>query len=404
MATGNLSVPHLSPLPGQDAFEGKVVYTAQWPHEGVDVTGLTVGVVGTGASGTQSVPHLATQAEHLYVFQRTAQFSVPSWNAPLSDDEQNAWKANYAENRKRQAATKAGMIYASNRVPAMSVSAEERAETFAKFWKLGGFTFMQSFSDLSTNRAANETAVEFFHDQIGAVVRDPATAEALKPRDHVLGMRRICTDNGFYDAFNRDNVTLVDVKTDPIEQVTANGIKTRAHQYDLDVLVLATGFEAMTGALFKIDIRGRDGVLLRDAWRDGPVTYLGLQVAGFPNLFTLTGPHSPSTMVSLVLGNEQHVDWVAGALTYMREHGLAEIEPEEAAQAAWVEQSQDAARGNLKYDADSSNYIYVGATGKRMFMVYLGGFDRYSAICDAIAADGYRGFALTPERVPAAAE
>lgn len=394
MATGCLSVPRKDLFKNQDQFAGEVYYTALWPEEGVDVTGKRVGVIGTSASGTQSIPLLAKQAEHLYVFQRTANFSVPSRNAPMDPAVDAEWKANYPELRKKQWDQRAAIIFDMPDKAATEVDEDERRQIYEKRWAKGGLGFMRSFTDLFVDRAANDTAADFVRSKIAETVKNPEVAKKLMPTDHPIGTRRICTDNGYYETYNRDNVTLVDVRADPIVEVTPTGLRTRDAKYDFDVLVLATGFDSVIGALFKIDIRGRDGVLLRDKWRDGPIAHLGLAVAGFPNLFYQTGPLSPGTLASMIQGNEVQTNWIAQLLDYAREHHIEEIEATPAAEQAWTENCDTAASKVLHYTAPESSYIYKCADGTRKFMIYIEGFDTYRKRLEASAAGGYEGFEL----------
>jgi cyclohexanone monooxygenase len=394
MATGCLSVPRTDLFKNQDQFAGEVYYTALWPEEGVDVTGKRVGVVGTSASGTQSIPLLAKQAEHLYVFQRTPNFSVPSRNGPTDPAVDAQWKANYPELRKTQWNQRSAIIFELPDKAASEVSESERRETYEKRWEKGGLGFMRAFTDLFVDRAANDTAADFVRSKIAETVRNPKVAEKLMPTDHAIGTRRICTDNGYYETYNRDNVTLVDVRGDPIVEATPTGLRTRDASYDFDVLVLATGFDSVIGALFKINIRGRGGVLLRDKWRDGPIAHMGMAVAGFPNLFYQTGPLSPGTLASMIQGNEVQTNWIAQLLDYAREHHIHEIEATEDAERAWTENCDTAASKVLHYTAPESSYIFKCADGTRKFMIYIEGFDAYRERLDACAANGYDGFVL----------
>lgn len=312
-------------FPGLDTFAGEVYHTAHWPHEPVDFTGKRVAVIGTGSSGIQSIPLIAEQAEHLYVFQRTPNFSVPAGNRPLTAEEVAEIKANYAERRRLSWRSGGGSPHIAHPKLTMEVSAEERRAAFERRWDLGGVLFSKTFSDQMIDEAANEEARKFYEEKVRAVIDDPALADLLIPNDHPIGTKRICTDTNYFQTFNRSNVTLVSVRNTPIESIDPTGITTSEAHYDIDALVLATGFDAMTGALDKIDIVGRDGRRLREDWADGPRTYLGLGVDGFPNLFLVSGPE-PAVLANMVLHAEAHIDWIADAIGFLDDHGYAALE------------------------------------------------------------------------------
>ena len=392
MALGCLSTPNLPHFEGLECFKGDTYHTGLWPHERVNFSGKRVGIVGTGSSAIQSIPVIAAEADHLTVFQRTANFSVPAWNGPLDAEATNAWKANYPELRARARASRVGDIFENSETSALDVSAEEREAVFEKRWQQGSFNMLASFADLITNRKANDYAVQFVHKKIREQVKDPAVAELLCPTDHPFGTKRLCVDTDYYKTFNRNNVSLVDVRTAPIEKVTTKGLKSDGKEYELDAIVFATGFDAMTGALLNIDIQGRDGMAFREKWANGPRTYLGLAVAGFPNLFTVTGPASPSVLSNMMTSIEQHIEWIADCMEYMEARGLTTIEAEQEAEDAWMQHVTDAADGTLFFE---SNTWYVGANipGKsRVIYPYVGGVDAYRGICDKVAAAGYEGF------------
>ncbi|WP_257455999.1 flavin-containing monooxygenase [Archangium lipolyticum] len=395
MATGCLSAAKVPDFKGLGTFKGKWYHTGRWPHEAVDFTGQRVGVIGTSSSGVQLIPLVAEQAAHLFVFQRTPCFSVPARNAPMDPAYESWMKANYAEYRRKARETRAGVIMDVNERSALDVSPEEREREYKARWTKGGTGFLAAFSDLRICRESNETAAEFVRSQIRATVRDPSVAEALMPRDHPLGTRRLCVDTGYYETFNRDNVTLVDVKKSPIEELTPRGLRTRSAEYELDSIVFATGFDAMTGALLNIDIRGRGNVTLKQKWAHGPRTYLGLAIAGFPNLFTITGPGSPSVFSNTIVSIEQHVDWITDCITYLREHRLERIEATVEAEDGWVAHASALVDRTLFPLADSW-YIGANIPGKpRVFMPYIGGVGAYRKKCEAVAAQGYEGFSLT---------
>ena len=399
-AVGSISAANVPAIPGLDSFEGAWYHTALWPHEGVDFAGKRVGLVGTGSTGIQAAPVIAEQAAHLTVFQRTANYSVPARNGPIDPDFQRQIKADYEAVRRQARATANGHPFEAPKRSALEVTPEEREAIYEAAWARGGLRFRATFNDLLTSKPANDTAAEFLRAKIAAVVKDPATAEALTPRDHPYAGKRPPIDTGYFEAFNRDNVALVDLKATPIEAITPAGVRTTAAEHLLDIIVFATGFDALTGALLKIDIRGEDGIALREVWADGPHTYLGLQVAGFPNLFTLTGPQSPSVLCNLPVPIEQHVEWITDCIARMRAHGLDRIEPTPEAVERWGEAVQASAEATLFPQAASSWYFGANVAGKpRAFLPYAGGMARYRAICDEVAAKGYEGFVISRAEV-----
>ncbi len=396
--TGCLSVPRLPDYEGLDAFEGDWYHTGDWPHEGVDFTGKRVGVVGTGSSGIQSIPVIAEQADSVTVFQRTPNFSIPAHNAPLTQEQRDENKQVFQEMRREMETAAPARAGGAMQIPkAFDLTDEERQQRYEQLWDMGGVAFLTSCADLLVNKQANDTAASFVREKIHELVTDPKVAELLSPHDHPLGAKRICVDTGYYDTFNQENVSLVDLHAAPIEAITAKGIRTADAEYEFDAIVFATGFDAMTGALLAMDIRGRDGVSLNDVWAEGPRTYLGLQVVGFPNLFTITGPGSPSVLSNMLISIEQHVDWISDCLEYMRERDLGTIEATPEAQDAWVQHVNDIGDATLFPQANS---WYVGANipGKpRVFMPYVAGVGPYRQKCDEIAAAGYEGFELAKE-------
>ena len=399
-AAGCLSAARVPDIAGLGDFKGKWYHTGNWPHEEVDFTGLRVGVIGTGSSGIQSIPMIARQASELVVFQRTPNFSIPAWNRPLPKDEQQAWKAEYPQHRKKARSTRSGILYEYSQRATNDVDEAERQAEYERRWKRGGPNFMQSFNDMLTNRASNDKGADFVRSKISSIVKDAGTAALLSPMDHAIGTKRICVDTDYYDTFNRDNVRLHDLRAAPIESVVANGIRTASASYDLDAIVFATGYDAVTGSLDRIDIRGRGGKKLKDKWSLGPKTYLGIMTVGFPNLFMITGPGSPSILTNVVVAIEQHVDWVARCLAYMQTKGLAVIEPEETAENNWVQHVNEVADKTL-FPTTNSWYMGANIPGKpRVFLPYVGGFGNYSVICDEVVADGYRGFNFSTRRSP----
>jgi cyclohexanone monooxygenase len=395
MATGCLSAAQVPDVKGLETFAGRWYHTGRWPHEGVDFSGQRVGVIGTGSSAIQSIPIIARQAAHLFVFQRTPNFSIPAHNAPLDPAFEQRVKGSYPEHRRQARASRVGFVIEGSDQSALAVSAAERRREYEKRWARGGLGFAFTFADLLTDRSANDTAAEFFRDKIRAIVRDPAVAEALVPRGYPIGTKRLCVDTDYYATFNRDNVTLVDIRTSPIEAITPHGLRTRDAEYTLDSLVFATGFDAMTGALLAIDVRGTKSQTLREKWAAGPRTYLGLAVAGFPNLFLVTGPGSPSVLSNMIVSIEQHVDWIAGCLAHLRQHRRERIEATSDAEEAWVAHVNDVGHATL-YPLANSWYMGANVPGKpRVFMPYIGGVGVYRARCDEVAAKGYEGFALS---------
>jgi cyclohexanone monooxygenase len=392
-AVGCLSTPLVPDIEGIDAFGGDVYYTATWPREGVDFTGQRVGLVGTGSSGIQATPPIAAQAEHLTVFQRTPNFSIPARHGDFLPEDQRRIKEHYDEIFDLAHSSFAGFPFELIDRSAMSVSPEEREEILEGLWEEGGFKFLWgSFVDLLIDPRANEIASEFIREKIRATVNDPQTAELLCPQGYPYGAKRPPIDTDYYETFNRDNATLVDISQHPIEAITAAGIRTKDAEYELDAIVFATGFDAMTGSLVRMDIRGRDGLRLADAWEGGPRTMLGIQVAGFPNLFTITGPGSPSVLTNMPVSIEYHVEWIADCIEYVLEHGWSRIEATAEAQDAWAEHVAEVGEASLFTKANS---WYVGANvpGKpRVVMPYAGGVPGYRMRCDAIAHSGYEGF------------
>ena len=396
MATGCLSAARVPDIPGLESFSGTTYHTGLWPHEGVDFTGKRVGVIGTGSSGIQCIPMIAQQANHLNVFQRTPNFSIPAGNAPMDEDYERSWKDNYpALRRKAREDTASGTIYEKSTRKGHETSPEERLQEYERRWQRGGGNFMHAFNDLLLDKRSNDTAADFVRARIRSIVRDPAVADLLSPTDHPIGAKRICIDTDYYETYNRDNVTLVDVRKAPIERITATGLQTRDAHYELDSIVFATGYDAMTGALLGIDITGRGGETLAHAWQAGPRTYLGLMTAGFPNLFTVTGPGSPSVLSSVIFSIEQHVEWIVDCLQSMRSRGFNTIEPEAAAQDRWVAHVNEVADQTL-FPLANSWYMGANIPGKpRVFMPYVGGVVPYRQKCNEVAANGYEGFRLS---------
>ena len=394
-AVGCLSVASVPAFPGADSFAGMSMHTGSWPHTPVCFTGKRVGVVGTGASGIQAIPVIAAQARHLTVFQRTAQFTVPANNGPLDPSFVALWKRNYPEWRRRGRESMGGFPYATSDVSALEVSPEQRTAIFEAGWRSGGVNFgLGTFNDLLSSAEANATAVEFVHGKIDEIVHDRSVASMLKPTGFPFGSKRLPFDTGYYQTFNRPNVTLVDLSRTPITGIDEAGIRTSEAHYGLDMIVYATGFDAMTGPLLSLGIEGRGGVSLTDAWATGPLTYLGLAVPGFPNLFTITGPGSPSVLSNMPVSIEQHAEWIARCLAYLRLRGVNSIEATPQAAAAWTKHVADIAQLTL-YPKAESWFMGANIPGKtRVFLPYAGGVGSYRVKCDQVAARGYQGFTL----------
>jgi cyclohexanone monooxygenase len=395
MATGCLSTARLPEFPGRDRFKGASYHTGHWPKEQIDFTGQTVGVIGTGSSGIQVIPQVAKQAKRLYVFQRTPNFSIPAQNRPLRSDEVEERRHIQAEHNAKARASLFGVPWDINMQMALDVPAADRQQRYEAAWQFGGATpMLVAYADLLASDAANDTVAEFVRDKIRSIVKDPHTAALLTPTDHPLGAKRICVDTDYYATYNRDNVTLVDVRSDPIVEITETGLRTQSAHYQLDSLVYATGFDAMTGALLAVDIRGRGGVPLKQKWAHGPKAYLGLMMEGFPNLFTVTGPGSPSVLSNVVVSIEQHVEWIVGCIRHLRDRGAPVIEATRDAEEKWVAHVNEVANTTL-FPKANSWYIGANIPGKpRVFMPYVGGVGTYREICDKVAANGYEGFKI----------
>jgi cyclohexanone monooxygenase len=394
-ATGCLSVPNEPIFPGQESFEGPTYHTGRWPHEGVDFTGKRVAVIGTGSSAIQSIPQIARQASEVVVFQRTPNYSVPAHNGPLDPAVREGWLANRETNRELQRVSRGGFLFSNpSEKRATLISDGERRAAFEERWAQGGFAVGAAFADLLVDPRANRAIADFAAGKIREIVKDPRTADRLTPRHYPFGAKRLCVDTGYYETFNQPNVRLVDLRETPLERITSKGLRTTDATFEVDAIVFATGFDAMTGALSRIEITGRGGLTLKQAWQEGPKSYLGLMVAGFPNLLTITGPGSPSVLANMVVAIEQHVDWICGLLATMRLLGLTSVEAKREAQDEWVEHVNERASKTLFQLADSW-YLGANVPGKpRVFMPYIGGMGAYRALCAAIAENGYLGFRL----------
>jgi cyclohexanone monooxygenase len=403
MAVGCLSSIKRPDFGGLDTFEGQWFHTAQWPQGGVDFTGRRVAVIGTGSTGIQAIPQIAEQAAQLYVFQRTPNYSMPAQNRPMAPQAFRELLRDFPARRREAELSDAGIPTASPEKSALEVTPAERQRMYEAGWQRGGINALSyAFTDFFTNEEANATAQEFARARIRELVRDPKVADALSPRHHI-GTKRTCVDIGYYETYNRDNVELVNIRNAPILEITPKGVRTTEREYLVDRLVFAIGFDAITGALLEMDLRGRGGLELRQKWAGGPRTYLGLAVAGLPNLFFITGPGSPSVLSNMVVSIEQHVDWVAGAITHLRRRGLDRIEATEEAEAAWVRHVGELADATL-YPQASSWYVGANIPGKpRVFMPYVAGCGSYRRECEDVVERGYAGFALTAAGEPVAA-
>ncbi len=404
MATGCISTTQIPNIKGLSDYVGNTFHTGDWPHEEVDFSGQSIAVIGTGSSGIQSIPVLAKQAKKLTVFQRTPNYSIPSQNEPMTKKYERSWKDVYSERRKEMRYSAHGSLKDLNDVPALSVDEDQRQELYTKRWAIGGTGFLGSFNDLLTNADANYTAAEYVRQQIKRVVKDKETAEILCPRSYPIGTKRICIDTGYFETYNRENVKLVDISKKPIQRLVADGIIVDDQLYAFDSIIFATGFDAMTGSIFNVDIKGRGGLALKEKWNAGPKTYLGLMSASFPNLFMITGPGSPSVKSNMIMSIEQHVDLVIETLLSMRRKGLSVVEPELEAENKWVDHVQEVANKTLFPQANS---WYMGANipGKpRLFMPYIGGVGAYREICEEIVANNYRGFKFEKSKQAIAAE
>jgi cation diffusion facilitator CzcD-associated flavoprotein CzcO len=397
MAVGCLSAPNRPAFEGMSDFRGPIYHTGEWPHEGVDFTGLRVGVIGTGSSAIQSIPLIAKQASALTVFQRTATWSVPARNEKLTPEYLKQAKAEYPALRAKARARPTGFYFPFNAQPALADSAEDRERQYEKAWQAGGLPFLGSYGDLLFEKAANDTIAEFARRKIRSVVKDPATAELLCP-EIVFGCKRLCVDTDYFETFNLPHVKLVDVSKTPIERFTPDGLKIDGIAQPFDAIVCATGFAAMTGSFDKITITGRRGRTLAEKWQAGPRAYLGITSEGFPNLFMITGPGSPSVLASMIQAIEQHVDWLADCLGHMRDTGATTIEPNLADEDAWVAHVNDVSTVSLRSTC-SSWYVGTNIPGRpRVFMPYIGGFPIYVQKCNAVMNSGFDGFVLEGSR------
>ncbi len=394
LAVGTLSAPKLPEIKNQESFKGNVYETMKWPHEGVDFTGRRVAVIGTGSSAIQSIPLIAEQAAQLTVFQRTPNFSMPASNRKLSPEETAKAKAAYKTGYRQEARESGfGVPIPVATQSALEVTEAERNAAFQAGWDTGNLVaIIGGYTDILYDKEANDKAADFIRSKIREVVKDPVVAETLCPYNHPVGTKRPCLDTNYYQTYNLPHVKLVDLLKTGITEITPKGINTTTENLEFDDIVFATGFDAMTGSLVRIDIRGRGGVDLATAWKDGPATLLGLQVNGFPNMFTVTGPQSPSVLSNMMISIEQHIDWITDCISHMKDNGLATVEADKKAQAEWVEHSNEVGMATL-YPLANSWYMGANVPGKpRVFLPYIGGVGPYREICDDVVAKGYKGF------------
>ena len=395
-AVGCLSNANVPNIAGLSDFKGKWYHTGEWPHEGVDFKGKRVGIIGTGSTGIQAIPVIAEQAKHLTVFQRTANYSLPARHHPLSEEFKKYAKDHAADIYKVMTSNSNGHAFHIEDRSAIDTPEDIRNKTYEEKWAMGGFQFRAAYRDLLTNEAANKTAADFIRKKIRGIVKEPKVSELLTDIDHPFAAKRPPVDANYFETYNRENVELVDLRSAPIEKITAKGIQTKEREYEFDIIVFATGFDALTGSLVKLDIVGRNQRSLKDYWSAGPRTNLGLQVPGFPNMFTITGPGSPSVLCNMPPAIEQHVDWITECIRTMREKGLTCIETNETASNAWQIEVDRVANETLLPTVKHSWYMGANVPGKpRVFMPYAGGFAQYRQVCDQVVSEGYKGFQLS---------
>lgn len=394
LATGSLSVPVTPDIPGVETFAGDRYFTARWPQEGVDFTGRRVAVIGTGSSGIQASPVIAETAASLTVFQRTPNFSIPAFNRFFTEEEQARIRQEYPERRRKSRASGGGSPFDAYHKKAIEADEDERYDVYSRAWERGGVLFGKAFPDQTTDPTSNAFATEFVANKIRETVHDPVTADDLIPKDHPIGTKRICTDSGYFEMYNRDNVRLVNLRREPIVEIYPDGIRTAAGEYPVDAIVFATGFDAMTGALLRLQLVGKSGRRIQDVWADGPLTHLGMTIPSFPNLFVLNGPGSTSVLANMFLTAEHQVDWIVELLDECARRGVREIEADRAAAEEWTERVSEVAHQTLFVQANSW-YLGANIEGKRrVFMPFIGGFATYQGLCDDVRQRGYAGLVL----------
>lgn len=402
LATGILSVPNMPPFEGLDLFGGETYHTGKWPKDPVDFAGKRVAVVGTGSSGVQVIPEIAREAAHVTVLQRTPNYVIPARNRPLDQAEAAKIKAHYPEFRKKMKQMPFGFDFVSTGKSALEVNDEEREREYEAAWERGGLMFIGIFDDLLLNEDANKTAQDFFRRKIKSIVNDSDTAKKLTP-DFNIGCKRLSVGTNYYETYNRENVSLVSLQDEPIERFTPTGVVVGGRELKVDAVVFATGFDAVSGPILNIDILGRGGRSIRDKWAKGPHCYLGLMTEGFPNLFTVTGPGSPSLLSNLIGSIETHVEFIGSCVTHMKEHGKAIVEPSREAEDLWLKTVDDIASRSIFF---SCNSWYLGSNipGKpRVFTAYLG-VPAYNELLADVVRDSYRGFTFSNAPVISQAE
>ena len=404
LAVGQLSMPKDTRYPGQERFQGQILSSARWPKTPVNFAGKRVAIIGTGSSGVQMTPVIAAEAAHLSVFQRTANYSIPAANAPMSDEEDRAVKATYHERREAARNSPSGLGFVPDNRSAIDVPADEREAAFEQAWHRLGFGFALTFKDILLNQESNDTASEFVCRKIAEQLDDPALRDKLTPKGFPFGTRRPSVDSGYFATFNRPNVSLVDIHETPIQEFTATGIRTTDAELPFDIIIYATGFDAFTGSLLKPEIIGRGGLTLREKWAAGPRSFLGIAVNGFPNMFVIVGPGSPSLLSNVLLSTEEQIDWLSELFAYCRAQGIREVEASAEAEQKWVEHVNERAQETL-YLKTPSYYLGAEMPGKpRVFMPYSGGVRGYRRILMKIAAKNYDGFSFRRVEQDAIAE
>ncbi len=390
MATGTLSSIKQPNFDGLENFKGDWYVTGEWPHEKLDFTSKKVAIIGTGSSAVQSIPVIAEEAKNLTVFQRSPNYTIPANNRPLTEKELSNAKSSYDQIREKAKYTRAGIGYNQfEERKLLDLSSEEIKKELNNRWKIGGQEiFTAGFTDVGVNVEANKIVADFVKSKIKEIVKDPNVAELLSPED-AIGCKRLCADTNYFETYNRENVELIDLNSNPINSITENGILTNDKEFKFDTIIFATGFDAMTGALQAIDITGKNGKKLKQVWKDGPKSFLGLLINGFPNLFTVTGPGSPSVLTNMMVAIEQHVEWISDCINFLSKSNLKEVEADELFQIEWMDHIEEVAKNTLRYTCNS---WYVGANvpgKKRVFMPYAGGFGKYREKCDEIAENNY---------------
>ena len=399
MCVGQLSTPKSPSYPGLSSYKGEVIHSGKWPKHEVTYEGKRVAIIGTGSSGMQMTPVIAQQAKQLTVFQRTPNYSIPAANAPVTDEEDAQVKAHYRERRDRAWNSATGLGFMPNKTSALDVSPEEREKAYEASWNRLGFGFALTYYDILLNKQANDTAADFIRRKIASVVNDPVVREKLLPKNHAFAARRPSVDSGYFQAFNRDNVELADLRESPIVEFTPEGIRTAVKLHEFDMIIFATGFDVFTGSLFKPNIIGRNGITLKQKWADGPVTHLGVGASGFPNLFIVVGPGSPSLLSNVLVSTEEQIDWMAAFVEHMKANKQAVFEVQAEAEKEWGHHINERVKETLYLSTDS---YYNGAEVKgkpRVFMPYSGGVRGYRRILQKVAAEGYTGFSLSAKPV-----